>query len=123
MYNVKSITFLILALTTTWLRSGGCVVDAMNLWQLSECIACSVGAYFEVTQANYATSFTVSGHYKLCENIDGASTGTVAIAASNVILDLGGYTISNMSALTVANGLNNVVIRNGMITDTTNCCT
>ncbi len=122
-YHFKSIVFLMFVTTAPLLQSGGCVVDGMNIWQLSECIACSVGAYFEVTQANYATSFTVSGHYKLCENIDGASTGTVAIAASNVILDLGGYTISNMSALTVANGLSNVVIRNGMITDTTNCCT
>lgn len=111
-YHFKSIVFFMLATTAPLLQSGGCVVDGMNIWQLSECIACSVGAYFEVTQANFSPNFviTTSGHYKFCENL----TGSIIINASDVILDLGNYTLNN-DDIAVFPDLSNVIIRNGTI--------
>ena len=90
---------------------GECLQDGMNLWQLAQCIACSVGPQYEITQANFNVTITNSGHYKLCENV---TTGIITISADNVIFDLGGYTANNVN-IQISAGYKNIIVKNGTI--------
>ncbi len=114
--TVAKIIF-ILHLAVVGGMQGECVQDGMNLWRLAECIACSVGAQYEIKQTNYLNTITASGHYKLCENIVDGGLGVLVIDASDVILDLGGYTIDGINGISIKSNRNNVVIKNGTITN------
>ena len=89
--HFKHISLVVLLSITTLIRSGDCIQNGMNLWQLSQNIACSVGSYCEINLSNLAAGITAPGLYKLCGSI---SSGTqLVISASDVILDLGGYVL------------------------------
>jgi hypothetical protein len=101
---------------TTAVHSGACILDGMNLWRLSENIACSVGSYCEITQDNFTAGITTPGHYKLCESLSGGDD-TLDISASDVILDLGGYVLDSIT-VSISGGVSHVTVRNGIITNT-----
>lgn len=117
MANFKNMLFVTLLGVTTMGYAGGCVVDGMNIWQLSQCIACSVGAYIELMQDDFTDGLTISapGHYKLCQNITGAPN--ITIDASDVIFDGGSYSIAG-AAITISAGQSDVIIRNMTISNT-----
>lgn len=107
--------FFIIPIMIAGMVKAECVVDGMNLWQLAECIACSIGAQYEIKQANFTDTIVVPGHYKVCENLSGGTF--LSIVADNVILDLGGYVLDGIE-IAVDDGFNNIVIRNGTLKNT-----
>jgi Periplasmic component of the Tol biopolymer transport system len=66
------------------------------------------------TSISMAQTVSSSGSYALCNNI----TGTITIAASNVMLDLNNYKIS--AGIVVNSGLDQIAMRNGVVEGTTN---
>ncbi len=116
LHHFKYIFLVMLLSVAAIVHSGACIQDGMNLWRLSENIACSVGSYCEITAANFSTSITTSGHYKLCGDIVGSGSDVIEIAASNVILDLGEYSLNGVS-ITIFGGVKNVIVRNETITN------
>ena len=77
-------------------------------------VLCSVGNVTEITQSNFAAGITAPGLYKLCESISSVGGSAIPITASDVILDLGGYSLSNINIIIDA-VVANVVIKNGTI--------
>src|ERR1700722_19404667 len=117
--NYKDLFFLTSLSFVSLLQGGGCIQDGMNLWKLSENIACSVGSYCELKQATFPVTISASGHYKLCEDISSVGGASLSITASNVILDFGGYSLTNIN-IVVSAGVSDIIIGNGTIANTTN---
>src|SRR5438874_1365585 len=72
-------------------------------------------------------TITTSGSYYLTQNLTVASATAITISASNVTLDLNGFTISSTespaassSGILIASGLSNVTIVNGLIASNVN---
>jgi WD domain, G-beta repeat. len=66
------------------------------------------------TPISTAQTISTSGSYILCNNI----SGTITIAASDVVLDLNNYKISN--GIVVNGGLDQITMRNGVVEGSTN---
>ncbi len=133
---MKRMLFLLISLLPSFCVWGGCFqpADGINLWQLTaqlgSCVdvystsildelavvICSVGNVVELYQTDFSNDVIISqpGHYKICQNII-AST-SVMINSSNVILDLGGFTVSGIGII-VGTGLENITIKNGFMSD------
>lgn len=98
--------------------------------ELAELTACEFGTI--ITAADLAAgTFVISdpGVYSLCENVTTTFNPGISIQASNVTLDLNGYTIfynaSNGCAISVPTATQNNTIKNGFIeaiTGVTNSC-
>lgn len=83
-------------------------IDALN--------QCTVGT--QITQSMVPYTITQPGHYYVCESLSASGAPTITINASNVVLNLNGFSVANTNnkgIVTSGAALSNITVQNGSI--------